>query len=76
MGLSIALIGLAAHIWNRPWAETGITSLYTLIIVLLFIFLIAMISTDAGEKRQNFNAVLLLVISAGAVLFAVAKTLS
>lgn len=76
IGSSIGIVGAAAHIWNRPWAGTGITSLYTLIIVLLFIFLIAMIMTDAGEKRKNFNAILLLVCSTGALLFAIAKIFS
>ncbi|VGO22528.1 hypothetical protein [Pontiella sulfatireligans] len=73
IGSSIGIVGVAAHIWNRPWDGTGITSLYTLIIVLLFIFLIAMIMTDAGEKRKNFNAILLLATSTGARLFAIAK---
>jgi hypothetical protein len=73
IGLSVALIGITAYLWNRPWAETGITSLYTLIIVLLFIFLIAMIQTEAGEKRQNFNAVFLLITSIGALLFVVVR---
>jgi hypothetical protein len=48
-GLSVAIIGVAAYIWNKPRHATGITSLYTLIIILLFLFLIAMIQTNAGE---------------------------
>jgi hypothetical protein len=73
---SISIVAVAAHIWNRPWRGTGITSLYTLIIVLLFIFLTAMIMTDAGEKRKNINAILLLAASLGSLLFAISKALS
>jgi uncharacterized protein YacL len=72
-GISILITYLAAHIWNDPWDSTGIGIFYNMIFMFLFIFLMAMMNTDASDKRRNINAILLLLISSGALLFALAK---
>ena len=72
-GLSIGCVGFAAFIYNEPMKSTGIAALYTLIILLLYLFLIAMISDEASDRKRTFNALFLLLVAAASLLFVIAR---
>ena len=69
--VSSGIIVAAGHLWNDPRTDERITSWYTIMILMLFFFLVAMIMQDASEKRKNFNAILILAVAVLSFAFVV-----
>ncbi len=66
---ALVMMVIFGHYWNVRKVALSILILYDLMLLLLSLCLLAMIMTDAGEKRKNINAIVFLIAGVLSLFF-------